>query len=143
MFRHPFDGSVRRMHSLDAQCLLAHLAAADGGVAFPDRWRHGRDGSLTYGFGTSPNTFTWRAAQVADMAARWRALGVKRPASVAAFAAAHHRLLESLRRAGRADPDVICHELTAREVFAVWEDERVIVTVDGVGDPVVDVAVSN
>lgn len=115
------------MDSLDAQCLAFDLTSA-GGEA-PDQWQHFADGSLAYRFGESPNTFSWPADKVTDMATRWRASGRDVPHAIATLVEGHRRFTDILESAALASPDRVIHDLRSDELLAFWDDEKRLVIV--------------
>lgn len=126
---------VSTMSTIDAQCLIAHLIASDREATLPSHWRHSSAGDLSWRFGLDADRFTWDPRPVADAAARWRELDQPPPDAVAPAVAAHTRLLDVLRQAGRPEPDAVYHDLGLGEVTCVWNDAKQVVIVDGVGEP--------
>jgi hypothetical protein len=121
------------MDSLDAQCLLIQLS--EGEIRAPDLWRHDRSGALECGYESGERTFTWSADAVAEMAQRWRQSGTSRaPEQVMALRDAHERLAALAGKAGLRPADALIHYLRRGELQAVWEDEKVVVVVEGIGD---------
>jgi len=121
------------MSTVEAQCLIAHLIASDGEAVLPSHWRHLSAGHLSWRFGPGADDFTWDPEAVAEAAVRWRELDEPHPEAVAPAVAAHTRLLDVLRQAGRPEPDAIYHDLDLGEVTGVWNDQKQVVIVDGVG----------
>jgi hypothetical protein len=121
------------MDSLDAQCLLIQLTERE--TRPPDLWRHDRSGALACGYEGGERTFTWPAEDVAEMARRWRHSDTSRaPKQVLALRAAHERLVALTREAGLRPADVLIHDLARAELRAVWEDEKVVLVVDRIGE---------
>jgi hypothetical protein len=121
------------MDSLDAQCLVIQLA--EGGLRAPDLWRHDRSGALSCGYEGGAWAFTWRAEQVAQMARTWRSSDKSRaPEHARSLLDAHQRLVAVGREAGLGPPDVIIHDLGRAEIRGRWEDEKVLVVVEEIGD---------
>jgi hypothetical protein len=119
------------MDSLDAQCLLIQLTADE--IRPPDLWRHDRSGALTCGYEGGQRTFTWPAEDVAEMARRWRHSDAKRaPEQALAFRDAHERLASLASGAGLGPADVLIHDLARAELRGVWEDEKVVLVVEGI-----------
>ena len=108
-------------------CDVGHTTASAG--------RHDRSGALACGFGDGEQTFTWPAEDVAKMARRWRHSDTRRaPKQVLALPDAHERLVALTRKAGLRPADVLIHDLGRAELRAVWEDEKVVVVVDRIGE---------
>lgn len=126
---------VSTMTTVDAQCLIAHLIASDREAALPGYWRHSAGGDLTWRFAPDADTFTWDPEAVAEAAKQWLKLGEPPPPAVAPAIAAHTRLLELCRVAGRPAPDAVYHDLGQDEVTAVWNDHKQVVIVEAVGGP--------
>ena len=123
------------MDSLDAQCLLIQLA--EGEIRAPDLWCHDRSGALSCGYEEGELTFTWRAEEVAEMARRWRESDTRRaPERARLFLDAHQRLAAVASEAGLGPADVVIHDLGRAEIRATWQDEKVLVVVDKIGDSV-------
>jgi hypothetical protein len=119
------------MDSLDAQCLLIQLS--EGEIRPPDLWRHNRSGALECGYENGERSFTWPAEAVAEMARRWRQSGTSRaPEQVLALRDAHERLAALAGKAGLRPADALIHDLRRGELRAVWEDEKVVVRVEGI-----------
>ncbi len=116
------------MLTLDAQCLLVRLADQED-TDLPDSFVHGRDGSLTFGFALTRNTYTWEAVAVREMAERWRSLAADVPPRIADHVAAHRRFVALLAGDAMDPPDAVVHDLAAGEVRACWEEEKVVVVV--------------
>lgn len=123
------------MSTVEAQCLIAHLIAFDREATLPSHWRHSSAGDLSWRFGLDADSFTWDPRAVAEAAARWRELDQPPPDAVAPAVAAHTRLLDVLRRAGRTEPDTVLHDLSLGEVTCVWNDQKRVVILDGVSGP--------
>jgi hypothetical protein len=120
------------MDSLDAQCLLIQLTEHE--IRPPDLWRHDRSGALTCGYEGGERTFTWPAKDVAEMARRWRHSDTSRaPEQALALRDAHERLAALASEAGLRRADAMIHDLVRAELRAVWEDEKIVVVVEGIG----------
>jgi hypothetical protein len=126
-------GDARVMTTLDAQCMVAHVIDRDGGGAPPEHWRHRADGTLGWRFTEGSRDFRWDASATAEVAAAWRKLDAASPVSVAPYIDAHRRLLDALEAAGVAPPDAVLHDLSAREITALWEDGKRAVVIDRIG----------
>lgn len=116
------------MDSILAHACIIDLFASQETV-LPDRWSHDlTDGSLSYGFGDSPNTFTWDAKAVASLAAR----AAGEPTSPGArslldtWATIRHLTVSD----GLRDPDRLLFEDRDNEVTLVWEAEKVVMIVE-------------
>jgi hypothetical protein len=121
------------MDSLDAQCLLIQLTEHE--TRPPDLWRHDRSGALVCAYEGGERTFTWPAEDVAEMARRWRHSDTSRaPREVLALRDAHERLVALARGAGLRPADVLIHHLGRSELRAVWEEEKVVVVVERIGE---------
>ena len=121
------------MDSLDAQCLL--IEVAHGEIRHPDLWRHERSGTLTCCYENGTRTFTWPAEDVAELARRWRESRRDRtPQHALALRDAHEHLAALIAEAGLGPPDVVIHDLGHAELRAFWEDEKVMLVVERVGD---------
>jgi hypothetical protein len=121
------------MDSLDAQCLLIQLA--EGEIPAPGLWRHERSGALSCGYEGGECAFTWRAEQVARMAHTWRNSNRSRaPEQARSFVDAHQRLVALANQAGLGPADVITHHLDRAEIRARWEDARVLLVVEEIGE---------
>jgi hypothetical protein len=119
--------------SLDAQSLLVRITEKT--MRPPDIWRHERSGALSCAYDGGENVFSWSAGDVAGMARRWRESRPGRPPQrVRRFGDAHERLLALVKEAGLEPADAIVHDLRRGEVRAVWEDNEVVVVVDGIGE---------
>jgi hypothetical protein len=69
------------------------------------------------------------------MARRWRGSEAQSvPAEARLFVEAHERLAALIREAGLAPADTVVHDLRRAEIRAVWEDEKVVFAVDGIGE---------
>jgi len=117
------------MLTLDAQCLFVRLADQED-TDLPDSFVHGRDGSLTFGFALTRNTYTWEAVAVREMAERWRSLATHVPPRIADHVAAHRRFVALLAGDAMDPPDAVVHDLATGEVRACWEEEKVVVVVE-------------
>jgi hypothetical protein len=121
------------MDSLDAQCLLIQLA--EGEIRAPDLWRHDRSGALSCAYDGGELAFTWQAEQVAQLARTWRSSDTRRaPDPAQPLLDAHQRLVAVARDAGLGPADVIVHDLGRGEIRGTWEDEKVLVVVEEIGD---------
>jgi hypothetical protein len=121
------------MDTLDAQCLLMQLT--DGEIRPPDLWRHEGSGTLACAYERGTSTFTWPADAVAEMARRWRDRDTSRtPRQALALRDAHERLAALADEAGLRRADVVIHDLSRAELRAVWEEEQVVIVVDGIGE---------
>jgi hypothetical protein len=121
------------MLTLDAECLLVQLADQED-MGVPDIFLHGRDGSLTYGFAATRNTYAWEATAVREMAERWRSLAAQIPPRIADHVAAHRRFLALLDTDDMEPPDAVVHDLSAGEVRACWKEEKVVVIVEQIAE---------
>jgi hypothetical protein len=120
------------MDSLDAQCLLIQLA--EGEIHAPDLWRHDRFGALSCAYEGSEREFTWPAETVAEMARTWRSSDTSRaPEQAQSFVDAHQRLEALAREAGLGPADVIIHDLARAELRGTWENEKLVLVVEGIG----------
>ncbi len=117
------------MLTLDAECLLVQLADQED-MGVPDIFLHGRDGSLTYSFAATRNTYAWEATAVREMAERWRSLAAQIPPRIADHVAAHRQFLALLDTDDMEPPDAVVHDLSAGEVRACWKEEKVVVIVE-------------
>ena len=123
------------MDSLDAQCLITQLTGRE--MPAPDLWRHDRDGSLSCAYSGGEQTFTWRADDVAAMAERWRGSDrSEAPEEIGCFVDAHRRLGALLTESGLEPPDTVTHDLERGELRVVWEDRKVVVVIDELGEGV-------
>ena len=121
------------MDSLDAQCLLIDVAM--GEIRPPDLWRHERSGALACSYEGGTRTFTWPPEDVAELARRWRQGEPDRaPKQALALRDAHERLAALVGEAGLRSADVVVHDLARAEVRAVWEEEKVVLVVEGIGE---------
>lgn len=115
------------MDSLDAQCLVFGLLAEQAAVP-PDRWIHDADGSLTWCYRGSQNTFTWTREEVARTARRWRDEGAAVPAAIARMVDAHLAMVSILEHGDVDPPDAVLHDLDTQEVAAQWvKDKRTVI----------------
>lgn len=117
------------MLTLDAQCLLVRLADQED-TDLPDIFVHGRDGSLTFGFALTRNTYTWEAVAVSEMAERWRSLATHVPPRIADHVAAHRRFVALLDTDVKDPPNAVVHDLATGELRACWEEGKVVVVVE-------------
>ena len=123
------------MDSLDAQCLL--VSTVTKRQPPPDLWRHERSGSLSCAYSGGEQTFTWRAEDVAAMAERWRSTdGNEAPEQIRFFVDAHERLDALLTESGLVPADTVIHDLERGELRVVWEDRKVVVVIDELGEGV-------
>lgn len=121
------------MDSLDAQCLVIQLL--EGEIPLPELWRHDRSGALTYAYEGSDRSFTWPAESVADMARRWRDSDQNlEPERVRSFLDAHNRLQAMATEAGLGHADTVIHHLGRAELRGVWEQEKVVLVVERIGE---------
>jgi hypothetical protein len=121
------------MHSLDAECLLIQLA--EGEIRAPDLWRQDRLGALSCAYEGGEREFTWPAETVAEMARTWRSSDTSRaPAQAQSFVDAHQRLEALAREAGLGPADVIIHDLARAELRGTWENARLVLVVEGIGE---------
>jgi hypothetical protein len=121
------------MDSLDAQCLLIDVVM--GEIPPPDLWRHDRSGALACCYEGGTRTFTWPPKDVAELARRWR--DRKRdqtPKQALALRDAHERLAALIAEAELGPADVVIHDLGRAELRAIWEQEKVVLVVERVGD---------
>jgi hypothetical protein len=119
--------------SLDAQCLLIRLT--EGEVRPPDLWRHDSSGALSCAYEGSERTFTWPAEDVAEMARAWRDSDTSRaPEQARLFLDAHQRLNALAIEAGLGPADVMIHHLGRAELRGIWEDEKVVLVVEDIGE---------
>lgn len=116
------------MDSLDAMCLLMELGSA-GDVVPPDQWCLLPDGSLTFRFSTSPNTFTWGQDEVAMMAARWRALERPVPAGFRRLVDGHGAFVRMLDEGDFEAPDRVFLDVPAEVLHAFWDDPKVAIRI--------------
>jgi hypothetical protein len=121
------------MDSLDAQCLLIQVTM--GEQRPPDLWRHDRSGELSCAYEGGTTTFTWPPKDVAKLARRWRGRGPG-PTSPQALALrdAHERLSAMVGEAGLPAADVVIHDLRRAELKAIWEERKVVLVVDRIGE---------
>jgi hypothetical protein len=129
----PLHGSphASAIDSLDAQSLLVQLT--EDKMRPPDIWRHERSGALSCAYAGGENVFSWSADDVAAMARRWReSRPGGSPQRVEVFGEAHKRLLALASEAGLGQADAIVHDLPRGEVRGVWEDNEVVVVVEGI-----------
>lgn len=116
------------MDSVDAECLAIDLALSEGATP-PDQWQHPSDGTLAFRFGDSENTYSWSPAEVARMAARWRAADRAVPQCVAKLAAGHRAFAKLVDESDLDPPSRVIHDLRADEVSAVWDESKLVVIV--------------
>jgi hypothetical protein len=118
------------MDSITAHASVLSLMAS-GAATPPDQWRHdGRDGSLTCRYDGSPNTFTWDAAAVAELAAR---AGDDEVLSADASQLLERwRSVELLLAADELpSPDYFSVDHAGDEFTLVWEDRKLVVVIGG------------
>ena len=121
------------MESLDAQCLL--MQAADGELQPPDLWRHDSSGALSCAYEGGETTFTWTPDQVAKMAGAWLDSDPARvPDQARVFVEAHRQLVALASEAGLGPADLITHHLGRGEIRASWDDRKMVVVVERVGE---------
>jgi hypothetical protein len=121
------------MDSLDAQCLLIEVVS--GEIRPPDLWRHDRSGALTCSYEGGTRTFTWPAEDVAEMARRWRRQESDgAPEQALALRDAHERLAALIAEAGLGPADAMIHDLGRAELRAIWEEEKVVLVVERIGE---------
>ena len=116
------------MSSIDAQCLIVHLAMDDRSPA-PDVWTHSADGSLSGHFTGSPRAFTWPAPDVAALAGRWRELALPVPEVLVDLVRGHRAFAAMAEHEGLDVPDRIEHDLVANELTAFYDEARVAVVI--------------
>ncbi|MEA2170001.1 MAG: hypothetical protein QOF76_3301 [Solirubrobacteraceae bacterium] len=117
------------MHTIAVHANLLSLAERDDTVS-PGRWFHDlADGSLTYQFSGSPNTFTWQAPAIASMA---------RTLDAESLTPKARELLERweavctmLDQAERVDPDRVLVDHEADEMTLIWDDPKRVLVVGG------------
>ena len=103
-------------------------------IRAPDLWRHHSSGELSCAYEGGENVFTWPPEAVAEMARRWRESGARGMSARARhFVDAHQRLDVLIREAGLRPPDVMIFDLRRGELKGVWEQEKVVLAVDGIG----------
>lgn len=119
------------MDSIDAHKLVLGLLTEENAfIALPDQWCHRRtDGSLTYHFAGGERSFTWDAAQVASMAADWRA--APKPSPIADWLDERWRALDRmLVRGGLEPPDEIHVDHRHRELRLLWIEPKLCVVIE-------------
>ncbi len=105
-----------------------------GEIPPPDLWRHDRSGALACSYEGGTRTFTWPADDVAELARRWRQRDPgQTPKQALALRDAHERLAALIAEAGLGSADVITHDLGRAELRAIWEDEKVMLVVERIG----------
>lgn len=116
------------MDSIIAHAHVLSLMGAEAATA-PDHWRHDtRDGSLTYRYAGSSNTYTWNADAVADLAERAR--DCRPPSSEAGRLLERWPAVERLLAAdGLAPPDYFCVDHGTDEFTLVWEEQKLVVII--------------
>lgn len=138
LFRSTLEALHRQPHapvmdSLDAQCLLIQLAERE--IRAPDLWRHDRFGALSCAYEGGEREFTWPAETVAEMARTWRSSDTSRaPEQAQSFVDAHQRLEALAREAGLGPADVITHDLARAELRGTWENEKLVLVVERIGE---------
>ena len=121
------------MDSLAAQCLLIRLT--EGEMPPPDLWRHDSSGALSCSYEGGESVFTWPAKDVAQMARTWRDSDTSRvPEQARLFLDAHQRLEALAAEAGLGPADVVIHDLGRAELRGIWEQEEVVLVIDGIGE---------
>lgn len=117
------------MQTITAQNVLLALLSPEM-PEVPRHWRHDlAEGSLTYAFDGSTNTFTYTAESVAQVSAQTPDPG-SIPPGAEALSRGSLRFLETLRAADLAEPDEIWMDLHAVEATAVWRDPKVAVIIE-------------
>jgi len=114
------------MHTFAVHAQFLSLAEREDAVA-PSHWRHDlNDGSLTYRFDSSQNTFTWDAPAIASMPAGFGAPLTDRA----------KRLLERwdsvkdmLGSTDRPEPDFVLVDHDVDELRLIWKQEQAEVVV--------------
>jgi hypothetical protein len=120
------------MDSLDAQCLLIQVAVDEQRP--PALWRHDRSGELSCAY-EGGTTFTWRAKDVAEMARSSRSRGqAGMPQQALDLRAAHEHLSAMAAEAGLPAADVVIHDLRHAELHALWEEQKVVLVIDHIGE---------
>ena len=107
----------------------AHLLGlfADPAVASPDEWTHDlTDGSLTYRFRGSSNTFTWASEAVASIAVKGS--DTARSGCAGSLLDLWEGILGTLRAGGISMPDRVVVE--QRELTLLWDDQKLAVIVE-------------
>jgi hypothetical protein len=121
------------MDSLDAQCLLIQVTM--GKQRPPDLWRHDRSGELSCAYEDGTSTFTWPAKDVAELARKWRSRDVgETPRQALDLRAAHERLSAMADEAGLPAADIVIHDLPRAELRAIWEEQKVVLVVEEIGE---------
>jgi hypothetical protein len=121
------------MDSLDAQCLLIQVAM--GKQRPPDLWRHDRSGELSYAYEDGTRTFTWPAKDVAELARKWRDRDPgETPRQALDLREAHERLSAMADEAGLPAADIVIHDLPHAELRAIWEEQKVVLVVERIGE---------
>lgn len=122
------------MDSLDAQCLLIQVTM--GEQRPPDLWCHERSGALTCAYESGTRTFTWPAKDVGELARKWRGRGAgPTPPQALALRDAHERLSAMAGDAGLPAADVVVHDLLRGQLRAIWEEQKVVLVVEQIGEP--------
>jgi hypothetical protein len=122
------------MDSLDAQCLLIQVTS--GKQRPPDLWRHDRSGALSCAYKDGTRTFTWPAGDVAELARKWRGRDPGQTLRQALdLRDAHQRLSAMADEAGLPAADIVIHNLPRAELRAIWEEQKVVLMVERIGEP--------
>jgi hypothetical protein len=121
------------MDSLDAQCLLIQVTM--GHQRPPDLWRHDRSGALSCAYEDGTTTFTWPAKDVAEMARKWRGRDPgETPRPALDLRDAHERLSAMADEGGLPAADIVIHDLPRAELKAIWEEQKVVLVVQRIGE---------
>lgn len=124
---------LRGMDSLEAQCLL--IQVTEGEIRPPDLWRHDCSGALSCAYEGGEQVFTWPPEDVAEMARVWRESDAGRAPEQARLLLDAHQRLEALAKAAGLGPaDLVIHHLGRAELRAVWEDQEVVLAVEGISE---------
>jgi hypothetical protein len=125
------------MDSLDAQCLIIDLVA--GEIPPPSLWCHHTSGELSCTYSGGESTFTWGKEDVAEMAGRWRGSAPREvPERARHCVDAHRRLDDIFAEGGLERPDIVVHDFDRRELRAYWEEPKVVVIIDEIGELIAD-----
>lgn len=116
----------------------AHLLdlTEQNGVVAPDQWYHDvTAGSLTYRFGSGPNTFTWRAPDIASIVAKIN--GEPSTGRARDLIDRWDAISDLLDRTGRAKPDRLLVDHTSDEMTLTWRRSQSVLVFgpDDAGDP--------
>ena len=110
------------------------MQSVDGDIRPPDVWRHERSGALSCYYEGGEQVFTWPADAVTKMARRLReSTAGQAPEPLRPFLDCHERLEHLIREAGRGPADAVIVDIPRAELTVVWEDEQVVVTIEGIG----------